>query len=31
MKTRILIGAAVVVAAVPAVIGLWGNSSFSRP
>lgn len=30
MKTRILIGAAVVVAAVPAVIGLWGNSSFSQ-
>ncbi|MDO8383584.1 MAG: hypothetical protein Q7T17_11490, partial [Microbacterium sp.] len=30
MKTRILIGAAVIVAAVPAVIGLWGNASFSQ-
>lgn len=30
MKTRILIGAAVIVAAVPAIIGLWGNSSFSQ-
>ena len=30
MKTRLLIGAAVIVAAVPAVIGLWGNASFSQ-
>ena len=30
MKTRILIGAAAIVAAVPAIIGLWGNSSFSQ-
>src|SRR5207342_351948 len=30
MKTRLLLGAAVVAAAIPAVIGLWGNASFSQ-
>jgi hypothetical protein len=30
MKTRILIGTALVVAAIPAIIGLWGNASFSQ-
>jgi hypothetical protein len=30
MNTRLLLGAAIVAAAVPAVIGLWGNASFSQ-
>jgi hypothetical protein len=30
MKTKLIIGAAVVAAAVPAVLGLWGNASFSQ-